>query len=323
VRAIRCHDLVGPSGLRVDELPEPEPGPREVLVDVRAAAVNFPDVLLSYGKYQFKPSPPFVPGGEASGVVKAVGANVTTCAPGDRVAVFVVHGAFAERVVVPEAGVVKLPDAVDFEVGAATLFTYATTWHALVDRARLCAGETLLVLGAAGGTGIAAVQIGKLLGARVIAAASSDEKLAFCRAHGADEGIQYAREDLKARVKELTGGTGVNVVYDPVGGSYAEQALRAIAWEGRYLVVGFTADIPSIPLNLVLLKGCQIVGVFFGSFAAREPAKHLANAARIFDAVAEGKLRPSIDEVLPFTRAREALERLEHRAVKGKMLLVP
>ena len=230
MRAVRCHDLIGPAGLRVDALNEPEPGPGEVLVETRAAGVNFPDVLLSYGKYQFKPQPPFVPGGEAAGVVKAVGWGVTRCAVGDRVVAMVMHGAFAEQIVVPEQSVVKLPDAVGFEVGAATLVTYVTTWHALVDRAHLAPGETLLVLGAAGGTGIAAVQIGKLLGARVIAAASSDEKVAFCRAQGADEGIQYTREDLKARVKELTRGDGVNVVYDPVGGRYAEQALRGIAW---------------------------------------------------------------------------------------------
>lgn len=324
VRAVRCHDLIGPAGLRVDDLPEPEPGRGEVLIDVRAAAVNFPDVLLSYGKYQFKPSPPFVPGGEAAGVVKAVGAGVTSCAPGDRVAANVIHGTFAERIVVPEPAVVKLPDAVGFDVGAATLLTYTTTWHALVDRANLRPGETLLVLGAAGGVGIAAVEVGKLLGARVLAAASTDEKTAFCRAHGADETIQYTREDLKARAKALSRGDGVNVVYDPVGGHYAEQALRSIAWEGRYLVVGFTAgDIPSIPLNLVLLKGCQIVGVFLGAFAAREPAKNRANAASIFEAVAAGKLRPHIDEALPFSRAQEAVERLERREAKGKILLVP
>jgi NADPH:quinone reductase len=324
MRAVRCHELIGPSGLRVDDLPEPEPGPGDVLLEVRAAGVNFPDVLLSYGKYQFKPPPPFVPGGEAAGVVKAVGEGVTTVAPGDRVAATVIHGAFAERIVVPALATIKLPDAVSFEVGAATLLTYATTMHALVDRAALKAGETLLVLGAAGGVGIAAVEIGKLLGARVIAAASSDDKIAFCRAHGADDGIQYAREDLKDRTKALTRGAGADVVYDPVGGAYAEPALRSIAWEGRYLVVGFAAgEIPKIPLNLVLLKGCQIIGVFWGSFATREPAKNRANAARILEAVAEGKLRPHVDAALPFGRAGEALARMERREVKGKIVLVP
>ncbi|APR85772.1 Putative Zn-dependent oxidoreductase [Minicystis rosea] len=324
MRAVRCHDLVGPSGLRVDDLPEPEAGPGEVVIDVRAAGVNFPDVLLSYGKYQFKPQTPFIPGGEAAGVVKAVGKGVSSVAPGDRVAATVINGAFAERIVVPEAAAVKLPDAVSFEVGAATLLTYATTMHALVDRAGLRAGETLLVLGAAGGVGIAAVEIGKLLGARVIAAASTDDKVAFCRAHGADEGIQYAREDLKERTKALTRGEGANVIYDPVGGPFAEPALRSIAWEGRYLVIGFAAgDIPKIPLNLVLLKGCQIVGVFWGSFAMREPAKNRAHAARILEAVAEGKLKPHVDATAPFANAGEALARMERREVLGKIVLVP
>lgn len=324
MRAVRVHELVGPPGLRVDELPDPEPGPGEVLVDVRAAGVNFPDVLLSRGKYQFRPSPPFVPGGEVAGVVRAVGDGVTAVAPGERVAATMVHGAFAERIVVPEAAVVKLPDAVAFDVAAATLMTYQTSYHALVDRAALRAGETLLVLGAAGGVGIAAVELGKLLGARVIAAASSAAKLAFCRRHGADEVIDYTREDLKERTKALTGGQGVDVVYDPVGGPFAEPALRAIAWQGRYLVVGFAAgEIPKIPLNLVLLKGCQLVGVFWGAFVAREPAKNRANAGRIFTAVAAGELRPHVDATLPFARAAEALDRLERRDVLGKLVLVP
>ena len=324
MRAVRCHDLVGPSGLRVDELPEPEPGPGEVVIEVRAAGVNFPDVLLSYGKYQFKPPTPFVPGGEAAGVGAAVGAGVTGVAVGDRAVVTMVHGAFAERVVVPAEAVLRVPAAVSFEVAAATLLTYATTWHALVDRAGLRAGETLLVLGAAGGVGIAAVEIGKLLGARVIAAASSAEKLAFCRAHGADETIDYVREDLKESAKRLTRGTGADVIYDPVGGAFTDAALRSIAWAGRYLVVGFAnGEIPKIPLNLVLLKGCQIVGVFWGAFVAREPARHRANAERIFAAVAAGELRPHVDATLPFARAGEALARMERREVMGKLVLVP
>lgn len=324
MRAVRCHDHSGPSGLRIDELPEPVPGAGEVLVDVRAAGVNFPDVLLTYGKYQFKPDLPFSPGGEAAGVVTAVGAGVTMVAPGDRVAVSLLNGAYAERIVAPEMAIMKLPDAVSFEVGAATLLTYTTTMHALVDRAALQKDETLLVLGAAGGVGTAAIELGKLLGARVIAAASSDEKIAFCKEHGADEGICYSREDLKERTKVLTNGAGANVIYDPVGGAYSEQALRAIAWEGRYLVVGFAAgDIPKIPLNLVLLKGCQIVGVFWGSFAMRDPVKNRANAARILQWVAEGKLHPHIDATFPFARAQEALERMARRDVKGKLVLVP
>lgn len=265
MRAVRCHSLSGPSSLRVDDIPAPTPGAGEVAIRVHAAGVNFPDVLLSYGKYQFKPECPFIPGGEAAGVVAALGHGVTTLAVGDRVAATLLHGAFAETIVVPELAAVKLPEGVGFEVGAATLLTYATTWHALVDRANLRAGETLLVLGAAGGVGLAAVEIGKLLGARVIAAASTPEKLAVCREHGADEGIDYAREDLKERVKSLTGGAGADVVYDPVGGAFTEAALRATAWEGRLLIVGFAAgEIPKVPMNLVLLKGCQIAGGVLG-----------------------------------------------------------
>jgi len=324
MRAGRVHELTGPSALRVDEVPDPTVGPGQVLIDVRACGVNFPDVLLSRGLYQFKPSLPFSPGGECSGIVREVGAGVTTVAPGDRVAATIVNGAYVEKICLPEQAVVKLPDAVSFEVGAATLLTYATSYHALIDRAALAAGEKLLVLGAAGGVGAAACEIGAVLGARVIAAASSDDKLAFCREHGASDGINYATEDLKDRIKALTSGNGVDVVYDPIGGPLAEVALRGTAWKGRYLVVGFASgEIPKIPLNLVLLKGCQIVGVFWGSFAMREPAKNREHAAQIFRWVAEGKLRPAIDEVLPFERAAEALERLEQRKVKGKLVLTP
>jgi NADPH:quinone reductase len=324
MRAVRVHELIGPSGLRVDEVPDPSAGPGQVLIDVRASGVNFPDVLLSRGLYQFKPPPPFSPGAECAGVVREVGAGVTRVAPGDRVALTQVNGTFVEKLVAPEAAVFKLPDAVSFEVGAATLLTYLTTYHALVDRAAIQPGETLLVLGAAGGVGVAACELGAALGARVIAAASTDDKLAFCREHGATEVINYAREDLKERIKALTSGNGVNVVYDPIGGSYAEAALRGTAWQGRYLVIGFASgEIPKIPLNLVLLKGCQIVGVFWGSFAARDPARNRDHARQVLQWVAEGKLRPAVDAALPFDRAGEALERLENRQVKGKLVLVP
>ncbi len=323
MRAVRVHELIGPKGLRVDEVPEPTPGPGELLLDVKAAGVNFPDVLLSEGKYQFKPALPFSPGGEAAGVVRAVGAGVTRFAPGDRVATMLVYGAFAERIVVPEAASVLLPDAVSFEVGGGAMVTYTTTMHALVDRAKVRAGETLLVLGAAGGVGLAAVELGKLLGARVIAAASTQEKVAFCKERGADDGIVYTPQNLKERVKALASG-GVDVVYDPVGGPFAEPALRATGWEGRYLVVGFASgEIPRIPLNLTLLKGCQIMGVFWGAFAMREPERNRDNAARVLDWIAEGKLRPHVDAVIPFARAAEALERLAKREVKGKVVLVP
>jgi NADPH2:quinone reductase len=323
MRAVRVHELTGPQALRVDDdVPAPTAGPGQVVIDVHAAGVNFPDVLLTKGIYQFKPTPPFSPGGEAAGIVSAIGSGVTSVAVGDRVAATMLYGAFAEQVAVPEFAITKLPDNVGFEVGAATLLTYATTYHALVDRAALKAGETLLVLGAAGGVGIAAVEIGALLGARVIAAASSDEKLAFCREHGASEGINYAREDLKDRIKALTKGNGCDVVYDPVGGALAEPALRGTAWQGRYLVIGFASgEIPKIPLNLVLLKGCQVVGVFWGSFATREPAKNREHATKLFGWIGEGKLRPHVDAVVPFSEAASALQRLERRAVMGKLVL--
>jgi NADPH2:quinone reductase len=324
MRAVRLHELTGPQALRVDEVASPEARAGQVLIDVRAAGVNFPDILLTRGQYQFKPAPPFSPGGEVAGVVRAIGDGVTSVKVGDRVASTMLYGGFAEQVVVPELGVVKLPDGVSWQVGAATLLTYATTIHALVDRAAIQKGETLLVLGAAGGVGIAAVELGALLGARVIAAASSPDKLAFCREHGATETIDYSKDDLKERIKALTGGNGVDVVYDPVGGSLAEPAVRGTAWQGRYLVIGFASgEIPKLPLNLVLLKGCQIVGVFWGSFAMREPAKNRAHAEQIFAWVAERKLNPAIDAALPFSEAAEALIRLERRQVKGKIVLVP
>jgi len=324
MRAVRCHELIGPAGLKIEEMPDPTPAGGEVLVEVKAAGINFPDVLLTFGKYQFKPPPPFIPGNEASGIVRAVGQGVTSLAVGDRVATTMIFGAFAEKIVSPELATVKLPDNVAFDVAAATLVTYATTYHALIDRADLKKGETLLVLGAAGGVGVAAIEIGKLLGARVIAAASSPEKLAFCKKHGADEVIDYTKEDLKERVKALTSGNGANVIYDPVGGPYAEPALRAIAWEGRYLVIGFAAgDIPKIPLNLTLLKGCQIVGVFWGQFVMRDPKKNHANAERIFGWVADGKLTAHVDATFPFAHAKEALEKVARREVMGKLVLVP
>lgn len=324
MRAVRIHELTGPAALRVDDVDAPKPDAGEIRIEVRAAGVNFPEVLLSYGKYQFKPEPPFIPGGEAAGVVTEVGEGVTSLKAGDRVAATMVNGAFAETVVVPEAAAVKLPDDISWEVGAATLLTYGTTWHALVDRAQLKPKETLLVLGAAGGVGVSAIQLGKALGARVIAAASSPKKLAFCKLQGADELIDYSTEDLKERVKELTNGDGANVIYDPVGGRFSEPALRAIAWEGRFLVVGFAAgDIPKVPLNLLLLKGCQMLGVFWGSFAIREPLKNRANLERVLAWVSEGRLVPQVDAVLPFAQAQEALERLEKRTVQGKLVLVP
>ena len=324
MRAVRVHELTGPSALRIDEVPSPKPSGGQVLIDVKAAGVNFPDILITQGKYQFKPALPFSPGGEAAGVISAVGPGVTAFKVGDRVATTLLYGAYAEQVVAPEMATVHLPDAVPFDIGAATLLTYATTYHALVDRAAIQTGESLLVLGAAGGVGIAAVELGVLLGAKVIAAASSQDKLEFCKAHGASEGIDYSKEDLKERVKALTGGNGVDVIYDPVGGNLSEPALRSIAWKGRFLVIGFAAgEIPKIPLNLTLLKGCQIVGVFWGQFAMREAAANRAHCEKLFGWVAEGKLKPAIDATLPFDQAGEALARLARREVKGKLVLTP
>jgi NADPH2:quinone reductase len=321
MRAVRCHELSGPSGLSVDEVDEPVVGAGQVLVDVHAAGVNFPDALIIEGKYQFKPPPPFVPGGEVAGIVRDVGEGVVGIAKGDRVAATMVYGAFAERVVANAGAVFPLPDAVGFEVGAAVLVAHGTTMHALVDRARLQSGETLLVLGAAGGVGLAAIEIGKCLGARVIAAASSAEKLALCREHGADETIDYTREDLRARLKQLA---PVDVAYDPVGGDFTEAAIRSLAWNGRLLVVGFTTGtIPKIPTNLVLLKGCEIVGVFWGAFTQREPLRNREHVTRLMQWITEGRVRPHLDATLPLAQAGEAIARLARREAKGKLVLVP
>ncbi len=322
MRAVRIHELTGPGSLRLDtDVPEPVVSSGHVLIDVKASGVNFPDILMTKGMYQFKPAPPFSPGGEVAGIVRAVGAGVTSVAVGDRVAATMMSGGFAEVVCVPEPGCVKLPDSVSFEIGAATLLTYATTLHALADRAALAKGETLLVLGAAGGVGIAAVELGALMGAKVIAAASTDEKLAFCREHGATAGINYTSEDLKDRLKVLTSG-GADVVYDPVGGSLAEAALRGTAWQGRYLVVGFASgDIPKIPLNLTLLKGCSIVGVFWGDFTRREPDRFAASVQQLGEWFRQGKLEPHVSTTLPLDRAVEALQMMASRKVIGKVVL--
>ncbi len=323
MRAVRCHELTGPSSLRVDELPEPTVSAGELLIDVHGAGVNFPDVLITQGKYQFKPEPPFIPGGEVAGVVRSVGPLVTSFAPGDRVAATMVFGAYAEQVVVPEASAVKLPEGIGFEVGATTFLTYATTMHALVDRAELQPGESLLVLGAAGGVGTAAVEIGRCLGARVIAAASSEAKLEFARARGAEATILYGKEDLKERAKALSGG-GVDVVYDPVGGDLTEAALRSMAWAGRLLIVGFASGpIPKLPANLILLKSCQVVGVFWGAFAAKDPQANRRHMERVYEWILADQIRPHVDGVYGFDRAVEALERMMRREVRGKLVLVP
>jgi len=308
----------------VQELPDPAPGPGQVLIDVQAAGVNFPDTLIIEGRYQFKPDPPFVPGGEASGVVIAVGEGVDGIAAGDRVISVGTHGHFATRLVSDARTVVPFPDEMDPVTASGFVLTYLTSHYALRDRAGLQAGETLLVLGAAGGVGLATVEIGKAMGARVIAAASSPAKLAVCAEHGADELLDYSSEDLKARLSELTDGRGVDVVYDPVGGVYSEQALRRMAWGGRFLVIGFAAgEIPRIPLNLTLLKSCSIIGVFWGAFSMREPERNRALLEELFDWYREGKVRPLVSATYPLERAAEALREITERRARGKIVLIP
>ena len=322
MKAVLCKQFGPPDTLVLEELPSPRPGDGEVVVTVKAASLNFPDVLIIQNKYQFKPPLPFSPGSELAGVVKEVGAGVRQFRPGDKVMAFTTYGAFAEEVKTEASRLVKLPDGMSFETGAAFLLTYATTDHALRDRAALAAGETLLVLGAAGGVGLAAIEIGKALGARVIACASSDDKLAVCRDHGADATINYAAEDLRERLKALTEGRGANVIYDPVGGAYSEPAFRSIAWRGRHLVVGFAAgEIPKLPLNLALLKGASVVGVFWGDFVRREPARFAESLRQLTKWYGEGRLKPHVSQTLPLEKAAEALKLMAARQVKGKLVL--
>ena len=322
MKAVLCRQFGPPDSLVVEELPSPKAGAGEVVVAVKAASVNFPDVLIIQNKYQFKPPLPFSPGSEFAGVVKEVGAGVHAVKPGDKVIAFSTYGAFAEEVKIEASRLIALPEKMDFLSGAAFLLTYGTSDHALRDRGALRAGETLLVLGAAGGVGLAAIEIGKALGAQVIACASSEDKLQVCRAHGADATINYAAEDLRERIKALTAGRGADVVYDPVGGPYSEPAFRSIAWRGRLLVVGFAAgEIPRLPLNLALLKGASVVGVFWGDFARREP-KQFANSVRqLGNWYGEGRLRPHVSRTFPLEQAGEALKLLAARQVKGKIVL--
>jgi len=322
VKAVLCKQYGPPETLVVEELPSPRAGPGEAVVSVKAASVNFPDVLIIQNKYQFKPPLPFSPGSELAGVVKEVGAGVSSVRPGDKVMAFTTYGAFAEEVKTDAARLLPIPEGMDYESAAAFVLTYGTSDHALRDRGSLQAGETLLVLGAAGGVGLAAIEIGKALGARVIACASSDEKLAVCREHGADATINYAAEDLRERIKSLTGGQGVDVIYDPVGGAYTEPAFRSIAWRGRLLVVGFAAgEIPKLPLNLALLKGAAVVGVFWGDFARREPKAFAGSIARLGWWFREGKLHPHVSKIFPLEKAADALRLMAARQVKGKVVL--
>jgi NADPH:quinone reductase len=324
MKAVVCTEFGPPENLVVEEVDEPVAGPGQLLVDVKAAAVTFPDTLMLEDKYQFKTGLPYTPGTEGAGVVAAVGEGVEGWSIGDRVVGGLgTTGAFAERMVIPALAARRLPDGVSFEAVTGLNYAYGTTLYGLKYRADLQAGETLLVTGAGGAVGLSAVEIGKLMGARVIAAASSEDKLDLCRERGADETINYATENLKDRAKELTGGQGVNVVYDCVGGDKAEQALRAIAWEGRFLVIGFTAGIPSIPLNLTLLKSCQIVGVFYGAMTAREPEKNAAITNQLIEWVANGDLQPHVSGRYPLERAGEALRALIDRQAAGKLVVTP
>jgi len=322
VKAVLCKAWGPPESLVVEDVPALEAAPGKVVVAVKAAGVNFPDTLIIQDKYQVKPPLPFAPGAEAAGVVKAVGAGVQGWQPGDAVIAQTTYGAFAEEVLVEADRLLPVPAGMPLPMAAGFVLTYGTSYHALVDRARLQPGETLLVLGASGGVGLAAVEIGKALGARVIACASSPEKLAVCRSHGADEIIDYTKEDLRARVKAITGGAGVDAIYDPVGGPYTELALRDMAPGGRLLVVGFAAgDIPKVPLNLPLLKSCSIVGVWWGAFIKRDPEGHRRNMDTLARLFAEGKVKPHVSASYPLERAADALRALLERKVTGKIVL--
>jgi NADPH2:quinone reductase len=321
--ALVCHAFGSIESLAVEELPDPPALAGQVVIGVRACGVNFPDVLVVEGKYQLKPTPPFSPGGEVAGVVQAVGSGVKGLNLGDRVVAIAPWGGMAEKLAVDASQVIRMPDGVDFVTASCVASAHGTTLYALRDRAKLQAGETLLVLGAAGGLGLAAVQVGKRLGARVIAAASTPEKLDVCKKHGADLTVDYTREDLKQRVKAMTDNAGVDVVYDPVGGNMTEAAVRAIAWGGRLLVLGFTSgEIPKLPLNLVLLKSCSIVGVYWGVAMMRNPAPMRGQIEEILGWLKDGSLRPHVHVRVPLSRSLDALRAIQERRVLGKAVVV-
>lgn len=324
MKALMCNAFGPISDLKLEDVADPTPQAGQVVIKVEAASINFPDALIVQGLYQVKPPLPFSPGAEFAGVVQSVGEGVRHVKTGDRVIASTGHGGFAELCVADAARVAPLPPGMDFELGAALVLTYGTSLHALAQVAKLQAGETLLVLGAAGGVGLAAIEIAKAMGARVIAAASSADKLALCKQLGADETINYDEEDLRKRVDALTNGLGADVVYDPVGGKYSEPALRATAWRGRFLVVGFAAgDIPKLPLNLALLKERAILGVFWGDAVRRDPAQHLANMKQLADWFTQGKIKPYISERIPLAGAADGIARMASRQVKGKVVVLP
>ncbi len=333
MKAIVSAEPGGPETLKLVEQETPAPGPGQALLAVKASGVNFPDTLIIRDLYQFRPERPFTPGGEAAGVIEAVGDGVTTLKPGDRVLASMLTGGYATHALIDAPRAVKIPDAMPFDEAAAFLMTYGTSHHALKDRARIKEGEILFILGAAGGVGSAAIELGKAMGAKVIAGVSSEEKAAFCKEIGADAAIVYPTgeldrdaqkalsNDIKAAAKELGGSDGVDVVYDSVGGAYAEPAVRALAWEGRFLVVGFPAGIPKLPLNLTLLKGCQIVGVFWGAFTMRDPKGHAENVADLMNLYSTGKIRPRVTARYALEDAAKALGDVETRKATGKIVL--
>lgn len=322
MRAVRCVELGPADRLELLDVADPTPGPGEVVVDVHAAALNFPDTLIIQGNYQFQPDLPFTPGGEAAGVVSAIGDGVSDVTVGSRVITIGLNGAFAEKWAVPATGLMPMPEHLTYVEAAAFGLTYGTSYYALKQRANLQPGETLLVLGAAGGVGASAVEIGKAMGATVIAAASTAEKLAFASEMGADHGINYMDDNLRGRIEELTDGRGVDVVYDPVGGEFSEVALRSMAFNGRFLVIGFASGtIPQIRLNLALLKGVSIVGVFWGSWLGKDPAASAENFRELFDMVARGTIHPRVTDVYPIEEYEAAFAALTGRRARGKVVL--
>jgi NADPH2:quinone reductase len=324
MKAVVCEAWGQPESLKVKELQDLQPGPGQVVIDVQAAGVNFPDVLIVQGKYQFKPELPFTPGSEVAGIIRSAADDVTTFKAGDKVIAFVPTGGFGQQLSAPVQALIPMPPGMGFDTAAAITLTYGTSYHAIVDRAELKNGETMLILGAAGGVGLAAIEIGKALGARIIACASTDEKLEVCRQHGADVLINYSKEDLRTAVKAATGGNGPDVIYDPVGGEYAEPAFRSIAWGGRYLVVGFAnGEIPKLPLNLTLLKGASLVGVFWGEFTKRNPKANLANMKQLLQWLQEGKIKPRISGRYKLEEAAQALNDMAARKVTGKVVVLP
>ena len=324
MKAVLCKAWGLPDTLVVEDVPTPQPKAGEVLIKIAAASVNYPDVLMIQKKYQVQPELPFIPGSEVAGTVAALGEGVTNVKLGDRVIAFVGLGGFAEQVVAKAAGLIPIPPELDDATAAGFTLVYGTSHHAVLDRGELKAGQTMLVLGAAGGVGLAAVEIGKAIGAKVIAAASTDEKLAVCKAHGADVLINYSTQDLRAAIKDATGGLGPDVIYDPVGGIYAEPAFRSIGWRGRYLVVGFAnGEIPKLPANLMLLKGASMVGVFWGDFVRREPQANAAAMREMMGWVAEGKLKPLVSARYSLADTAKAFETLAARQATGKVVIEP